>query len=171
MEGFTAEQASKLTGCTGHQLRYWDKVKLVQPSIQRTGGRPGVRRLYSFKDLVALRMIRSLLDGGMSLQKIRRAYAYLRKKAALDEELSGTRLITDTVSVYEIDDEQRVADLLKEGQLAFSLVMDQVADKVDGRVAEHIYDRKNFVGALRRIENELESELGARARRLPRAAQ
>lgn len=163
MEGFTAEQASRLTGCTAHQLRYWDKVKLVEPGVQQTRGRPGVRRLYSFRDLVALRMIRSLLDGGMSLQKVRRAYAYLRRKAALDEELSVATLVTDSVSVYEIDDEQVVADLLKEGQLAFSLVLDHVADNVNGRVAAHIYDRHKFVGALRRIEHGLQAELASGA--------
>jgi DNA-binding transcriptional MerR regulator len=159
MEGFTAEQASRLTSCTPHQLRYWDKVALVQPELQQTRGRPGVRRLYSFRDLVALRMIKSLLDGGMSLQKVRRAYAYLRKKAALDEELSGARLVTDSTSVYAIDDEEVVADLLQEGQLAFSLVLDHFAGSVNGKVASHIYNRGDFVQALRRIEQDLESRL------------
>ena len=75
MEGFTAQQACRLTGCTAHQLRYWDRVKLIQPSLQHTGGRPGRRRLYSFRDLVALRVVRSLLDNGMSVQRVRRALA------------------------------------------------------------------------------------------------
>ena len=67
MEGFTAEQASRFTSCTPHQLRYWDRIGLVKPSVQETGGRPGVRRLYSFRDLISLKVIRSLLDGGMKL--------------------------------------------------------------------------------------------------------
>ena len=57
MEGFTAHQASKFTGCTSRQLRYWDQIGLVGPSVQGTGGRPGVPRLYSFRDLVALRVV------------------------------------------------------------------------------------------------------------------
>jgi DNA-binding transcriptional MerR regulator len=65
VEGFTAQQATRLTGCTPHQLRYWDKVALVEPSLQRTGGRPGRRRLYSFRDLIAIRVLKSLLDNGM----------------------------------------------------------------------------------------------------------
>ena len=58
MEGFTAHQACKFTGCSPRQLRYWDQVGLVQPSVQGTGGRPGVPRLYSFRDLVALRVVK-----------------------------------------------------------------------------------------------------------------
>jgi DNA-binding transcriptional MerR regulator len=166
MEGFTAEQASRYTGCSAHQLRYWDRVGLVNPSVQQTRGRPGVRRLYSFRDLVALKMIRSLLDGGMSLQKVRRAYAHLRRRGQLDEQLSGVKLVTDGRSVFEISaDEKRVADLLREGQLAFSLAMDRVAENVNGR----IYDRRNFVSALRRIESELEAQLPPASRRRVRA--
>ncbi|HEX9978417.1 MAG TPA: helix-turn-helix domain-containing protein, partial [Acidimicrobiia bacterium] len=74
MEGFTSQQACRLTACTPHQLRYWDRVGLVEPSIQGTGGRPGRRRLYTFRDLVALRVVRSLLDNGMSVQRVRRAW-------------------------------------------------------------------------------------------------
>jgi DNA-binding transcriptional MerR regulator len=69
LEAFTAQQACRFTGCTPHQLRYWDRVNLVRPTVQRTGGRPGRRRLYAFRDLVALRVVRSLLDNGMSVQR------------------------------------------------------------------------------------------------------
>ena len=88
MEGFTAHQATKFTGCSARQLRYWDQIDLVNPSIQGTGGRPGVPRLYSFRDLVALRVVKSLLDNGMSLQRVRRAWDYLNRRAALDKHLS-----------------------------------------------------------------------------------
>jgi DNA-binding transcriptional MerR regulator len=88
MEGFTAHQATRFTGCTARQLRYWDQIGLVRPSVQGTGGRPGVPRLYAFRDLVALRVVKSLLDGGMSLQRVRRAWEYLNKRAALDKHLS-----------------------------------------------------------------------------------
>ena len=94
MEGFTAHQASRLTGCTPRQLRYWDQIGLVIPSVQATGGRPGVPRVYAFRDLVALRCVKSLLDGGMSLQRIRRAFDYLNRRADLDRHLAETRLVT-----------------------------------------------------------------------------
>ncbi len=171
-EGFTAEQASRFTGCTAHQLRYWDRVGLVKPTIQETGGRPGVRRLYSFRDLIALKVIRSLLDGGMSLQRVRRAYDYLRKKAGLEQHLSEVKLVTDGKSIFKIcRNDGEVLDALKEGQMAFFLAIDDIARSIDGRVAEYLYDRNEFVSALRRVETRLEQDLDPSARRRLRAAQ
>jgi DNA-binding transcriptional MerR regulator len=158
MEGFTAEQASRLTNCTAHQLRYWDRVGLVKPSVQSTGGRPGVRRLYSFRDLVALRVIRSLLDSGLSLQRVRRAFDYLRKKA--DEHLSEVRLMTDGKSIFQVcRNEGEMIDALKEGQMAFALALDDVVRSVDGRRTRYLYDREELISTLRRVEGELKQEL------------
>lgn len=171
MEGFTAEQASRFTGCTAHQLRYWDRIGLVKPSVQRTGGRPGVRRLYSFRDLVALKVVRSLLDGGMSLQRIRRAYGYLRKKAHLEEQLSEIKLVTDGTSIFEVwQSDGEIVDALQEGQMAFFLVIDEVAAGVDGRVSGYLYDREEFVNAVRSVGSQVERELDQDTVRRLRAA-
>src|SRR2546422_9652609 len=102
MEGFTAHQATKFTACTPRQLRYWDQIKLVTPSVQGTGGRPGVPRMYSFRDLVALKVVKSLLDGGMSLQRVRRAWDYLNRRAPLAPPLSEGKLITDGASIFQV---------------------------------------------------------------------
>lgn len=156
MEGFTALQACRLTGCTAHQLRYWDRVGLVRPSIQATGGRPGVRRLYSFRDLVALKVIRDLLSGGMSLQRVRRAYDYLRKRAGLEQHLSEVRLVTDGRSIYEIySDDGRLSDALRDGQLAFFATLGEVVRNAQGRASDYLYDREEFLAALKRLETEL----------------
>ena len=171
MEGFTAQQTSRFTGCTAHQLRYWDRIGLVKPSVQETGGRPGVRRLYSFRDLVALKVVKSLLDHGMSLQRVRRAYSYLRKKAALDDHLSEVKLVTDGQSIFKVcRSDGELLDALKEGQLAVFLASDEIAAGVDGRVAEYLYDREEFVTALRRVEQTLEQDVPEEARRRLRAA-
>ena len=160
MEGFTADQASRFTGCTAHQLRYWDRIELVRPSVQSTGGRPGVRRLYSFRDVIGLRVIRSLLEGGMSLQRVRRAIEYLRKKAGLDEHLSEVKLVTDGQSIFKIcRNDGELLDALKEGQMAFFLAIDDIARNVDRRIAQYLYDREEFIEALRRVETNLEQEL------------
>lgn len=166
MDGFTADQACRFTGCTAHQLRYWDRIGLVKPSVQATGGRPGVRRLYSFRDLVSLKVIRSLQEGGMSLQRVRRAYDYLRKKADLEEHLSQVKLVTDGKSIFKVaTTDGELLDALKEGQMAFFLAIDDIAKSIDGRVAEYLYDREEFIGALRRVESTLEQELPEPARR------
>jgi DNA-binding transcriptional MerR regulator len=171
MEGFTAEQATRFTNCTPHQLRYWDRIGLVKPSVQATGGRPGVRRLYSFRDLVGLKVIRSLLEGGMSLQRVRRAIEYLRKKAGLEEHLSGVKLVTDGRSIFKIArTDGEILDALREGQMAFFLALDDIARSIDGKVAEYLYDREEFIAALRRVESNLERELPDEARERLRAA-
>jgi DNA-binding transcriptional MerR regulator len=150
MEGFTAHQASKFTGCTSRQLRYWDQIGLVEPSVQGTGGRPGVPRLYSFRDLVALRVVKSLLDGGMSLQRVRRAWEFLNKKAQLDRHLSDVKLVTDGQSIFKIcRRDGEVIDALREGQMAFFVAIDDIATSVRTNVSQFSEDRERFVRALR----------------------
>jgi DNA-binding transcriptional MerR regulator len=169
MDGFTALQASRLTGCTGNQLRYWDKVGLVKPTVQTTGGRPGVRRLYSFRDLIALKVLKSLLDGGMSLQRVRRAYSYLRAHAGLEEHLSSVKLVTDGKSIFKVcKDEGEILDALRQGQMSFFVAIDEIAGQVSQGVTEFLRDREQFVRTLRTVEQELEEETttsGRRARR------
>jgi len=150
MEGFTAHQACKFTGCTARQLRYWDKIGLVVPSVQATGGRPGVPRLYSFRDLVALRVVKALLDGGMSLQRVRRSWEFLNRKAGLDRHLSEVQLVTDGQSIFKIcRRDGEVMDALKEGQMAFFVAIDDIATGVRSNVSQFRDDRERFVRALR----------------------
>ena len=171
MNGFTALQASRFTGTTGNQLRYWDKIGLVKPNIQTTGGRPGVRRLYGFRDLVALKVIKSLLDGGMSLQRVRRAYEYLRENAGLEEELSSVKLVTDGKSIFKVTrDDGEILDMLRQGQMAFFIAIDRLAVEVEGDVTEFMRDREQFVRTLRAVEHELELEASPRKTRARRSS-
>ena len=161
-KGFTAEQASRLSNCTHHQLRYWDRVGLVSPSIQGTGGRPGVRRLYSFRDLVALRVVRSLLDNGMSLQRVRRAWDYLRREGDMEDHLSEVKLVTDGQTIFRVSsDEEELMDALREGQLAFFVAIDEIAREVEEDVTHFELDRDNFLTMLRRVEDDVSEELRA----------
>jgi len=156
LEGFTALQASTLTGCSQHQLRYWDRVNLVRPSIQGTGGRPGVRRLYSFRDLVALRVVRSLLDNGMSVQRVRRAWDYLRRNADMESHLAEVRLVTDGVSIFRVaENDNELLDALREGQLAFFVAIDEITREVEDDVTRFELDREQFLEVLRRVEDDV----------------
>ena len=163
MDGFTAAQACRFTSCTPHQLRYWDRINLVKPSLQSTGGRPGVRRLYSFRDLVALKVVRSLLEGGVSLQRVRRAYDYLRRKASLEKNFSEVKLSTDGQTIFS-SSEGELLDLLREGQMAFFLALDEAVDSPEGRTVGHLYDREEFVSSLRRVESTVERQLDPETR-------
>jgi DNA-binding transcriptional MerR regulator len=124
-----------------------------------------VRRLYSFRDLVALKVISSLLDRGMSLQRVRTAYDYLRKKAELDNHLSEVKLVTDGKSIYQMyRNDQELEDLLREGQMAFYLAIDDATESDGGRNIGHLYERERFVTTLREAESELERSLPQESR-------
>jgi len=163
LEGFTAQQACGLTGCTPHQLRYWDRVSLVTPSIQGTGGRPGRRRLYDFRDLVALRVVlrvvRSLLDNGMSVQRVRRAWDYLRRTADMDRHLAEVKLVTDGQSIFRVtSSDEELIDALREGQLAFFLAINEITQEVEEDVTRFELDREHFLTMLYRVEDDVLSE-------------
>lgn len=128
---------------------------MVRPSVQQTGGRPGVPRLYSFRDLVALKVVKSLLDGGMSLQRVRRAWEYLNKKAGLEDHLSEVKLVTDGKSIFKVvRREGEVLDALRQGQMAFFVAIDQVVREVSDEVAEFRRDRDQFLRALKEANRE-----------------
>jgi DNA-binding transcriptional MerR regulator len=159
LEGFSAQQACRFTGCTAHQLRYWDRVNLVRPTLQRTGGRPGRRRLYAFRDLVALRVVKSLLDNGMSLQRVRRAWDYLRRTADMDRHLAEVRLITDGVSIFRVaSNDEEVIDALRDGQLAFFVAIGEITREVAEDVTRFELDRAQFLEMLRRVEDDMGME-------------
>ncbi len=159
METFTAQQASRLTSCTAHQLRYWDRVGLVKPSVQGTGGRPGRRRLYAFRDLVALRVVKSLLDNGMSVQRVRRAWDYLRRTADMDRHLAEVQLVTDGKSIFRVaSDDDELLDALREGQLAFFVAINEITQSVEEDVTRFELDRERFLEMLRRVEDDVLSE-------------
>ena len=161
MEGFTAAQACQLTSCTAHQLRYWDKVGLVTPSIQTTDGRPGRRRIYSFRDLVGLRVVKSLLDNGLSIQRVRRAWDYLRRTGDMDGHLAEVRLVTDGQSIFAVaHDDAELLDALRQGQLAFFVRIDEIAQDVEDDVTKFELDRETFRDMLRKVEDDVRAEHG-----------
>lgn len=118
-----------------------------------------MRRLYSFRDLVALRVVRSLLDNGMSLQRVRRAWDYLRREGDMDDHLSDVKLVTDGQSIFRVSsDEGELMDALREGQLAFFVAIDEITREVEEDVSRFELDRDRFLTMLRRVEDDIEEE-------------
>ena len=156
-DAFTSKQACYLSGCTSHQLRYWDKVKLVSPSIQSSFGKPGVPKLYSFRDIVSLKVIKTLLDNGMSIQRVRRAWRYLTRNGDLEDQLSKTKLISDGETIYSVQ-ENEVLDALKKGQLAFFETIDFVAKEVEEDISKFELDKERFLNLLTRVEDDIQSQ-------------
>jgi DNA-binding transcriptional MerR regulator len=118
-----------------------------------------VRRLYSFRDLVGLRVVRSLLDNGMSLQRVRRAWDYLRREASMDEHLAEVKLVTDGQTIFAVtSDDGELLDVLRQGQLAFFVAIKDIAAEVKDDVTRFELDREEFLHMLRRVEEDVSDE-------------
>src|SRR5205823_6742775 len=96
-QGYRVPEVTKAVGISYRQLDYWARTGLVTPSVREAGG-SGTQRLYSFQDLVQLKVIKRLIDAGISLQRIRKAIQYLRQNKATGS--SGVTLMSDGVSIY-----------------------------------------------------------------------
>ena len=156
-DAYTSKQACYLSDCTSHQLRYWDKVGLVSPTIQSSNGKPGVPKLYSFRDIVSLRVIKTLLDNGMSIQRVRRAWKYLTRNGNLEDQLSEVKLVSDGDTIFSIEDD-KVFDALKSGQLAFFETIDVITQEVREDVTKFELDKERFLNLLTKVEEDVLSQ-------------
>ena len=129
-QGFAAPHVCKMVQITYRQLDYWARTELVTPSIRDASG-SGTQRLYSFQDLVTLRVIKNLLDTGVSLQRVRVAVEHLRD---MEEPLTGVTLMSDGDGVYEAHSPEAVVDLLRSGQGVFAIALDRVWSDVEKAV-------------------------------------
>jgi hypothetical protein len=115
--------------------------------------------LYGFRDLVALRVVKSLLDNGMSVQRVRRAWDYLRRTGDMEGHLSEVSLVTDGQSIFRVaSDEAELLDALRQGQLAFFVAINEIARSVEEDVSKFELDRDRFLEMLRRVEDDVISE-------------
>ena len=132
-DGFSGTQAAKVVGITYRQLDYWARTKLVEPSVRSAGG-SGTQRLYSFKDILLLKIIKRLLDAGVSLQQIRIAVDHLRVRGT--DDLTQVTLMSDGASVYECRSADEVVDLLQGGQGVFGIAIGGVWKEIEGSLLE-----------------------------------
>ncbi len=131
---FGKKAVMALTGVSGRQVEHWATTGVVRPSIPAAG--KGTRRGYSFKDLVALRVAKRLKDEGISLQKIRKTLAYLRKNFPdVKAPLTELRFLTDGDTIFVVDrDPQKILDTLKGGQFVFSLALGEIIGGLQGEL-------------------------------------
>ena len=130
-DGYRGPAVTKIVGITYRQLDYWARTELVEPSLQKAEG-SGTQRLYSFDDIVRLKVVKRLLDTGVSLAKVRLAVDELRGRG---QSLAETTLVSDGTTVYAVDDDAQVLDLLKRGQGVFGLSLDPLVQELRGEVA------------------------------------
>ena len=128
--GYRSPTVTKLVGITDRQLDYWARSGLVTPSVRAADG-SGSRRLYSFTDVVELRIIKRLLDAGVSLGKIRKAIGYLRKESG-GKPLSDVTLMSDGNRIYACHSNEEVVDVLSHGQAVFGIAVGRVWADTEG---------------------------------------
>ena len=130
--GYRGPTACSAAGITYRQLDYWARTRLVEPSVRAAHG-SGSQRLYSFRDILVLKVVKRLLDTGISLQQIRAAVQHLRDRGTAD--LAQVTLMSDGVSVYECTSADEVVDLLQGGQGVFGIALGRVWREVEGDLA------------------------------------
>ena len=131
--GYRGPTACTAAGITYRQLDYWARTGLVEPSVRPASG-SGSQRLYGFRDILALKIVKRLLDTGISLQQIRTAVAYLREQGASD--VAQVTLMSDGASVYACTSPDEVVDLLQGGQGVFGIALGRVWQEVEGTLAD-----------------------------------
>jgi DNA-binding transcriptional MerR regulator len=131
--GYRGPTACSAAGITYRQLDYWARTGLVEPSVREASG-SGTQRLYSFRDILVLKIVKKLLDAGISLQNIRTAIATLGSRET--EDLAQITLMSDGTTVYECTSTDEVVDLLQGGQAVFAIAVGRHVRDVEGSLAQ-----------------------------------
>jgi DNA-binding transcriptional MerR regulator len=130
--GYRGVTACHAAGISYRQLDYWARTGLVVPSVRDASG-SGTQRLYSFRDIVVLKVVKRLLDAGVSLQNIRKAIDTLRSRGV--DDLAGITLISDGTTVYECRSPEEVVDLLQGGQGVFGIAIGGAFKEIQGTLS------------------------------------
>lgn len=131
--GYRGPVACNAAGISYRQLDYWARTGLLTPSIREAVG-SGNPRLYSFRDILILKVIKRLLDVGISLQQVRRSIDHLRARGV--EDLTQVTLMSDGVSVYECTSDHEVIDVLQGGQGMFGIALGSVWKDLEGSLLQ-----------------------------------
>ena len=158
--GFRGPTACQVVGITYRQLDYWARTGLVVPSIRGAAG-SGSQRLYSFKDVLVLKIVKRLLDAGVSLQNIRVAVEHLRRRGIRD--LAGITLFSDGTTVYECSSAEEVVDLLQGGQGVFGIAVSGAMREISGSIRDFPMERADGGSVDDTPEDELSRRRSRRA--------
>lgn len=163
--GYRGPTACRAAGITYRQLDYWARTGLVEPSVRGATG-SGTQRLYGFRDILVLKVVKRLLDTGVSLHQIRVAISHLHERGV--EDLAEITLMSDGASVYECTSADEVIDLVQGGQGVFGIAVGRVLREVEGELATLPSERADDAAAEPLQDVQPDDELTARrqARRM-----
>lgn len=157
--GYRGPAACQIAGITYRQLDYWARTGLVVPSIRGASG-SGSQRLYSFRDVLVLKVVKRLLDTGVSLQNIRLAVEHLRRRGVHD--LARITLFSDGTTVYECTSPEEVVDLLQGGQGVFGIAVSGAMKEIAGSISKFPPERADGGEVTTAPEDELTKRRRAR---------
>ena len=132
-QGYTGPQVCKIVGISYRQLDHWTTTKLVKASLRNLKG-SGHHREYSFEDLLRVKIIKNLRNGGMSLQKIRIALKALKKILDTGVSFSDVTVVSDGQSIYASKNENDFIDILRKGQAVFGISLGPVHEEIEQQV-------------------------------------
>jgi DNA-binding transcriptional MerR regulator len=142
--GYRTSTTAAVAGVTPRQLAYWARTGLIEPSVRAAHG-SGSQRLYSFRDVLVLKVAKRLLDTGISLPQIRSTVRHLRDHGT--DDLTQVTLMSDGVKVYKCTSPDEIVDLLAGGQAVFGIALGRVGQEAAQELAQlqaaHTVD--NFV--------------------------
>ncbi len=135
MEAFDSKSASRIAGVSLRQIQYWDERGFIRPSVKLADGR-GSKRLYSFSDLVQLRVVKNLSQHGLSLKKVRRCIAYLKRSVAGSSSFTDSlRYLTDGEEIFLLTSDKNKILHAMDRDFVFSLKIGNLARQVHGEVS------------------------------------
>jgi len=143
--GYRGAIAARAAGISYRQLDYWARTQLVEPTVRGAAG-SGSQRLYGFRDILVLKLVKRLLDTGISLQQIRTAVNQLREAGVSD--LAQTTLMSDGASVYLCTSNDEVIDLVSRGQGVFGIAVGKVLREVENSLVELDAERPDVMDEL-----------------------
>ncbi|MEZ5244014.1 MAG: MerR family transcriptional regulator [Acidimicrobiales bacterium] len=130
--GFSGKRTAEIVDITYRQLDYWARTDLVRPSLADASG-SGSRRQYSYRDLLELKVIKSLLDSGIRLEQVRKVFEYMRNH--LGEDVASANLVIDGSNSVLVNTGEELIDLLQNGQGVLNVLpLAGVKDEVDARI-------------------------------------
>lgn len=129
--GYRGPTVCQIAGVSYRQLDYWTRTNLIDASVSAAQG-SGTQRLYSFRDILIIKIIRSLLDAGISLQNIRKALAEISDRDVTD--LASLTLFSDGTTIYECRSADEVVDLLAGGQGVFGIAVPGLVQDLTGSI-------------------------------------
>lgn len=131
-QGFSGKRTAEIVDITYRQLDYWARTDLVRPSMAEASG-SGSRRLYSYRDLLELKVIKSLLDAGIRLEQVRKVFAYMRN--SLGEDVASANLVIDGSNSVLVNTGEELIDLLQNGQGVLNVLpLAGIKEEVDTRI-------------------------------------